>query len=124
MPGIHIQIQAMNPSETRTVTTHEPDRTPASSVIHGVVGVVNALRARVEAERVVADRPEEVVAEDVVGEDDADQEADRAYDDRAEHPAALTLHARLDLAADGDRERGADQRQERPVRRLQRLRRG
>ena len=52
------------------------DRTPASSVIHGVVGVVERVGARVESERVVADRPEEVVPEDLVGEHDADQEGE------------------------------------------------
>ena len=32
----------MKPSDTSTVTTHDPESTPARSVIHGVVGVVTA----------------------------------------------------------------------------------
>jgi hypothetical protein len=43
MPGIHIQIQAMNPSDTRIVTSQDPERTLARSLIQGVVGVVAAL---------------------------------------------------------------------------------
>ena len=65
--------------------------------------------------QVVGRRAQELIAEAVEAQPDGDQPDDHAADDRAQHAPGVRPFHRLDLAADGNREGRADQRQERPV---------